>query len=282
MEEQFSVETPESVSFNYTLAGIGSRYMAALIDHIVIGLIIVLLFLAMNLSRGFDFFTILTAFAIIAVFMVSFGYYTFFETVWRGQSPGKRALNLRVLKADGLPIGFTDALMRNVVRFVDFLPAAYGLGLTVMFFDRKWRRLGDMAANTVVVRENAALKLEQIAIKSNAALPVQAPIVFRADRPAPAPGLLPSGNAAIPNIEQLSNGDYQLVRDYLLRRPYLPWARQNELDARLTDMVARKLQPNFPIRQPIYFLYQTAESYEQARLKLPSPGPLPQGERVSQ
>lgn len=266
MEEQFSVETPESVSFNYTLAGIGSRYMAALIDHLLIGVMLLLLAIAVQLTKTYDSFSILTAVGIIALFGLLFGYFTFFETVWRGRTPGKRALNLRVLKADGLPIGFTDALLRNIVRFVDFLPASYGLGLLVMFFDRRWRRLGDMAANTVVVRENAALRLEQIAVKQSEQ-PAAAPLVFRADRPKPPPGMLPSGNPAIPNIGLISNTEYQLVRDYLLRRPALSWPRQQQLDRALTEMVARKVRPPFTIRQPIYFLYQTAESYEMAQLR---------------
>ncbi len=267
MEEQFSVETPESVSFSYTLAGIGSRYLAALLDHFLIGLILLLLAIAVNLTRLYDSFSILTAVGILALFVVLFGYFAFFETVWRGQTPGKRALNLRVLKADGLPIGFTDALLRNIVRFVDFLPASYALGLLVMFFDRRWRRLGDMAANTLVVRENAALRLEQIAVKPDYQPATQPPLVYRSDRPQPLPGMLPSGNPAIPNIERLSNSEYQLVRDYLLRRPTLLWPRQQQLDRTLTEMVARKVQPPFPIRQPIYFLYQTAESYEMAQLR---------------
>ncbi len=275
MEEQFSVETPESVSFNYTLAGIGSRYMAALLDHLLVGLLLLLLFIAMRLTRLYDGFSILTALGIIASFVLLFGYFAFFETVWRGQTPGKRAMNLRVLMADGLPIGFSEAMLRNIVRFVDFLPASYGLGLIVMFFDRRWRRLGDMAANTVVVRENAALRLEQIAIRSDyqtTAPPsyrpaAPAPLVYRTDRPTPPPGMLPSGNLAIPNIERLSNNEYQLVRDYIMRRPTLAWPRQQHLDHTLTQMVARKVQPPFPIHQPIYFLYQTAESYEMAQLR---------------
>ncbi len=275
MEEQFSVETPESVSFNYTLAGIGSRYLAALIDHLLVGVMLVLLYIAVSLSKLYDGFSILTALGILASFVVLFGYFAFFETVWRGQTPGKRAMNLRVLMADGLPIGFSEAMLRNIVRFVDFLPASYGLGLMVMFFDRRWRRLGDMAANTVVVRENAALRLEQIAVKSYQAPVAQssyqsatlAPLVYRADRAASSPGMLPSGNPAIPNIERLSSSEYQLVRDYIMRRPALSWPRQQQLDHTLTTMVARKVQPPFPIHQPIYFLYQTAESYEMAQLR---------------
>ncbi len=275
MEQQFSVETPESVSFNYTLAGIGSRYLAALIDHLLVGLILVLLYIAITLTRQFDQFSILTAVGILALFVVLFGYFAFFETVWRGQTPGKRAMNLRVLMADGLPIGFSEAMLRNLVRFVDFLPASYGVGLIVMFFDRRWRRLGDMAANTVVVRENASLRLEQIAVKPNHA-PVaqspyqpaaQSPLVYRTDRPASPSGMLPSGNPAIPNIERLGNSEYQLVRDYIMRRPTLTWPRQQQLDRTLTEMVARKVQPTYPIHQPIYFLYQTAESYEMAQLR---------------
>ncbi len=275
MEEQFKVGTPESVSFNYTLAGIGSRYQAALLDHLLMGLIIILLAIGGRLAQGYDTFSLFSAFIYIASFAVLFGYYTFFETVWRGQSPGKRAMNLRVLKANGLPITFTDALLRNIVRLIDFLPASYGLGLTVMFFNRRWQRLGDLAAGTVVVRENPALRLEQIAVSQYlpvAPLPraqaaAAAPLVYHpSSRPIPA-GMLPSGNPAIPHIERLSNSDYQLVRDYLLRRPALAWPRQDQLDRMLTEMVVRKLQTPMRVQSAIHFLYQAAESYEMAQLR---------------
>jgi hypothetical protein len=88
----------------------------------------------------------------LAVFIVIWGYYIICEMVTGGASPGKRALGLRVIRDNGLPINFTNSLLRNLVRIVDFLPWCYGVGLVTMFVSGRSQRLGDLAAGTLVVR----------------------------------------------------------------------------------------------------------------------------------
>jgi hypothetical protein len=95
-------------------------------------------------------------------------YFTLFEMLWSGQTPGKRATGLRVMRDDGTPIGTLDSLIRNVVRVVDFLPYFYFLGAVVAFAQKESKRLGDLAAGTVVV------KLRETALPAAAEAPAQA------------------------------------------------------------------------------------------------------------
>jgi uncharacterized RDD family membrane protein YckC len=114
------------------------------------------------LAGGSAFFDVAFIFFLTTANLVFWGYYILFETMWEGQSPGKRALGVRVLKTSGMPIGFLDAVIRNLVRIVDFLPFFYGVGVVTMFISPQSRRLGDLAAGTLVVRERVAITLDSL------------------------------------------------------------------------------------------------------------------------
>ena len=153
------ISTPENVAFGYEVAGLGSRFMAAAIDTICLVLIQVIVFLAVGLLlNAFDILVNININWIIALstilfFLMFWGFYILFELIWNGQTPGKRLFNLRVIRTDGAPIGFVESLIRNLVRIIDFIPSFYGLGVSVMFFNMQSRRLGDFAANTLVVHD---------------------------------------------------------------------------------------------------------------------------------
>lgn len=165
-EEILPISTPEGVAFSYPVAGIGSRFAALAIDTLIQGALLVALFLGLGAVMAFadaplpDDFTDfrisgwLEAAFLLAVFAVVWGYFPAFEGLWRGQTPGKRGLGLRVMRIDGRPVTFFDVLIRNILRLADFLPAFYGAGVIAMFLARN-RRLGDLAAGTVVVKERA-------------------------------------------------------------------------------------------------------------------------------
>jgi len=93
---------------------------------------------------------------LILYFLVQWGFYVFFEMLWAGQSPGKRMLDLRVVKVAGHPVGFFDSVLRNLLRVADQLPLSYGVGTLSMLMTGRFQRLGDLAAGTVVVREQKA------------------------------------------------------------------------------------------------------------------------------
>jgi uncharacterized RDD family membrane protein YckC len=114
----------------------------------VYALLILMAFLAVALGSE-----LVTAPVIIIASFSPFLYFILFEGLWNGQTPGKRALRLRVRMSDGTPLTFGAALMRNLIRTADLLPGTYFLGLIVMFTNNQSQRLGDMAAGTVVVHE---------------------------------------------------------------------------------------------------------------------------------
>jgi len=238
VEDQIRIDTPENVSFDYEVSGIGSRFVAALVDHILIALIwLVLLFIGLavvGLTQGNLYFLV----AVVAsILFLTVGYYILFEVAWNGQTPGKRLAGLRVLRVDGTPITLVDSLVRNVVRLADFLPAYYGLGVISMFFSKDTRRLGDFAAGTVVVKERKEVSLES--------LQASAPVV--ALRPAgypPAPPAAPATPAASPaaawQVDRLTQADYDLVVDFLRRRHDL--GNATELSRRIANALALKLE----------------------------------------
>ena len=155
MNEQLSIETPEQIDISFQKAGIGSRFYAALIDT---GLLVLILFVGYYVNRNFitelgdTLGNWLGAIGGILVFALFWGYYMVFEVTSNGQTLGKRALGLRVIKDGGYPIGFSDSAIRNLVRVVDFLPFFYGAGLLTMLINGNWQRLGDLAAGTLVVK----------------------------------------------------------------------------------------------------------------------------------
>lgn len=155
MNEQLSVETPEQIDINFQQAGIGSRFYAALIDFLVL-LVVFLVGYYVNdrfISELGDIVgKWLKALGVIVVFAITWSYYMVFEITTNGQSLGKRALGLRVIKEGGYPISFADSAIRNLVRVADFLPFFYGVGLLVMLLNKNWQRLGDLAAGTLVIK----------------------------------------------------------------------------------------------------------------------------------
>jgi len=161
MRREIRVRTPENVVFGFRLAGLASRLSAAIIDYAIVSFLVGLLIGAMGIVAlafrislpGIGTFASAGAVAIVflAIFVVLFGYFTFFEMLWNGQTPGKRALGLRVVKDLGQGITFADSLVRNLVRIADILPGFYGVGALAVLTSQRNKRLGDHVAGTLVV-----------------------------------------------------------------------------------------------------------------------------------
>lgn len=166
-DEFLNIDTPENVGFDYEIAGIGSRFIAALIDStiIVVALVVVNIVFS-SLASAFRTASTVEAwyFAVAGIlsFALIWGYYIYFEMRWNGQSPGKRKIGIRVLRHDGTPIAFTESAIRNLVRVVDFLPFAYGIGVVSMFINQQACRLGDLSAGTLVVHDREAIALTSL------------------------------------------------------------------------------------------------------------------------
>jgi uncharacterized RDD family membrane protein YckC len=161
--EKLIIETPEQTSIEFPLAGIGSRFLAVLIDTLIQGAVLLVLGL-LFLGLGYGFRRTVSAMPesagpwiaailIFALFLLMYGYFIVFEAIWNGQTPGKRLTHIRVIKDSGQPITAIDAVARNLLRIVDQLPFAYGIGVLCAWISPQSKRLGDYVAGTVVVHE---------------------------------------------------------------------------------------------------------------------------------
>lgn len=146
------VVTPESVEFEFVLAGIYSRALAWLVDRLVIAAVYVALTICTALLVG-GWGELISVTAVLLYFVLDWGYMVLFESLWAGQTPGKRALGLRVLQEGGVRVGFEQVLLRNLARVVDGMPVLYAVGGLAALLSSRHQRLGDLLAGTVVVRE---------------------------------------------------------------------------------------------------------------------------------
>ncbi len=153
-EDRVAISTPEGVELDRVVAGLGSRFIAISIDTLIqCALLLAVLVAAGSISASNGW---ATALGTTAMFLVLWGYFTFFEGFNAGRTPGKMAAGLRTTSSDGTALGFGASAVRNLVRFVDFLPLFYGVGMISIFATTHDQRLGDLAAGTLVLRERRA------------------------------------------------------------------------------------------------------------------------------
>lgn len=164
-EDRYVLETPENIEVEFELAGLGTRFCAMLIDTLWIALLMFLFFLIMLMlgvlgtevlgrpgSHSMSEWMMAVMWIIVAVVIFD-GYFIVLELTMRGQTLGKKTMKIRVVRDDGTPVGVNEVLIRNLLRIVDFLPAFYAVGAIVMFPSPLCKRLGDIAAGTIVVKE---------------------------------------------------------------------------------------------------------------------------------
>ncbi len=163
MNSELRIRTPEGIDFAYQLAGPIARCLAWSVDFCAV-IILSQGLSTLGLVAGFISADLGTALMTILYFVVSIGYGVAAEWAWRGQTVGKRWLRLRVMDAGGLRLQFHQILMRNLLRFVDLLPGCYLIGGVACLLSRRAQRLGDLAANTIVVHvpERAEPDLDQL------------------------------------------------------------------------------------------------------------------------
>jgi uncharacterized RDD family membrane protein YckC len=252
--DELVVATPERVTFDYQLAGPGSRFLAQLVDFPLqlIGLaVVVVAAILVGVVTGQGFVAEVVGFAL--AFIVIWGYYVVSEAVWSGRTVGKYAFGLRVVGDRGEPLRASQALVRNLIRIVDFLPGLYGLGIVVLFLNGRGKRLGDLAAGTLVVRERAPISLAQLA---GAGSSTQLPAVPRFEAPRPEP----------PLIRSLDPEVRRFVGAYADRRPWLdPWRRYG-LALRVEPVLRRELPDVVATQGPLAALDHLADLELQTRV----------------
>lgn len=231
MNEQISVETPEQIDIRFQQAGIGSRFYAALIDTALLTLISLVGYYVNRrfISELGDIVgNWLGALGGVIVFVLLWGYYMVSEVTTNGQTLGKRALGLRVIKEGGYPISFADTAIRNLVRIVDFLPCFYGVGLLCMVINRNWQRLGDLAAGTLVIK-TARTELKLTGAGSHAdnasiSIPPRECVYTAWIQPA-----------------LVTETEMGVIREYLTRRATLPGPRRLELARVIANPIVERM-----------------------------------------
>jgi uncharacterized RDD family membrane protein YckC len=228
--DQLKIDTPEQIALELPLAGIGSRFLGLAIDtllqwvlYFVVFLLVLGAVLALFSSQGaeqhFNWIpkSYVVAVAILLVFCIYWGYFAFFEIIWKGQTPGKRVAGLRVIHTSGRPLNVYEAIGRNLLRAIDGFPyPTYGVGIVCMMLNDQHRRLGDYVAGTVVIHD----KQTQMAMPDFATArlaPGAGPLDPLVDPLATREGLSPADVSAS-HLAQVTSEELVLIETFLERR----------------------------------------------------------------
>lgn len=221
--DKLTIETPEQTALEFAVAGIGSRFLALALDTLIqigVGLVV-------GIGGGLGIGALAAfspkaslwggAILILFFFLLYFGYFAIFEIVWNGQTPGKRKAGIRVIKDSGRPLTAAESIGRNLMRIVDLLPGFYAVGMLSAVLTKESKRLGDLVAGSLVVREASFSDLK--------------PAWHTVGAPAET-GLPPLG------AERLSAEEIALIESYLNRRSDL----EADVRFRIADEIVRRVK----------------------------------------
>lgn len=229
-QDRMSIATPEGLTVELVLGGLGSRFTAAVVD-LTIKIVLLVGLLLLVEAAGSDYGV---AFGSIVSLVIYIGYDIAFESLARGRTPGKRLAGLRVLRADGRPVDVLSSSIRNIVRLVDGVTLAYLPGMISILVTRRNQRLGDLAGGTIVVREERA----EDAPAPTFDTPGTPGTPARAWQPPGVPGAVPAGPAGvILDLTAVTGQDVVGLRAFVDRRAQLDPALRTDLAARLAGAV---------------------------------------------
>jgi uncharacterized RDD family membrane protein YckC len=217
------IDTPEQIPLEFPLAGIGSRSLALAVDtaiQAVVGLVLAGIVFAVKskLFKTPSRSAWALALVVLIWFLLQSGYFALFETIWNGQTPGKRWTHLRVIQDSGRPITVYESFARNILRIVDSLPALYGVAIISALLSEKSKRLGDYVAGTVVVHERPVVLETGFGADSTASA------TFRYD------------------VSRLTTEEFQLIEAFLLRRKQLTADVRAETGRKIIHRLSGRLE----------------------------------------
>jgi uncharacterized RDD family membrane protein YckC len=253
--------TPESVELEFTLAGIGSRVWALMIDYTVLGSSLSLFFIIwMTITVQLrDFWTDSfgdkaalwsLAIAFFIFFVIYVGYFVFFEAIWQGQTPGKRVAKIRVVRDDGRPVGLQQTTLRALLRPFDEI---LFIGAFLIIFSTKEKRLGDLVAGTIVIQTQAV----NVAAKEKLVLTEAA-------------SSLCDNLLQVADLSPILPDDFAVIREYLIRRNIMSEKARASLSLELARQVqsiiklenfSNNISPDVFL-EAIYLAYQRRGSRE--------------------
>jgi len=226
MKNEITITTPENVRITFELAGIGSRFVALLLDSILQGVLFAIILIS-ALTGGITFgeniegaFSWYLAALILITFLIFIGYFIFFEMIMKGRSPGKAIMKIRVMRRNGQPVTFVSTLLRNIFRIADFFPGLYGVGVLVMFISPESRRIGDYLGSTIVVKDRIGripatlqqLEAQDAAVRDGQTL----------------------------NMYPISQEEYRLLKEFITRRDKLTKEKRQQLAQRIAERLWNK------------------------------------------
>ena len=238
--DQINIDTPELVSIEMPLAGIGSRFIALLVDYLIwfAGILIVVLASSFLIPaiHAFDHVSEQWAEALVifVFFLLNWGYFTLFEAFWNGRTPGKRVARIRVIQRSGRAIGLFESMARNLVRYVDQLPFFYAVGVITMFVTKQHQRLGDLAAGTLVVRDREI----ETPLWGDSGSRTFTAAAFAPNGPIPEP----HSAVALPSsgIAKLSSTDLEVLEGFFARRLDMSMETRAALAQRIASAIQAK------------------------------------------
>lgn len=265
-EETLIIETPERVPLHFALASIGNRFLACAFDHtlqlVALALVVIFFIWVGNAASYYEELKgapkWILALLILLVFLIWSSYFVVFEWAWRGQTPGKRWLKLRVIREDGRPVTFWDVAARNLLRIFDmqfwFVIPFYSIGLISIFLSRRDQRIGDMVAGTVVVREREA---QAPSFDEVFSAPTSDTALRRSFKPVPFVG----------GLHALTEREIEVVEAFLRRRWDLLDAPRQWMAWRIATPILHKIRPTFDLETFTYegFLEELLHRYRAER-----------------
>jgi uncharacterized RDD family membrane protein YckC len=241
---RIKLETPESVELEFNLAGIGNRAYALCVDYFILGFLLVFILIIWAFLYLYIYTLIptvgeilglwLLAIQLLITFAVYVGYFVFFETFWQGQTPGKKWVNIRVISEDGTVVSLTQVVLRALLRPIDDI---FFIGAFLIIFTQKEKRLGDLLAGTIVIKQ------QQKTVRANLALSREAEnLAFKVQQEREISNLLPE--------------DFTLVKEYLQRRYLMTPEARNNVSGKIANRIKERigLETNIETDNPELFL----------------------------
>jgi uncharacterized RDD family membrane protein YckC len=226
--EGATVLTPEGLSIDLPIAGLGSRSIATGVDHVIQLVLLLAVGGIVSAASSGEFSSATVAILSAWLFILMFFYPILFEVLWSGRTPGKRFNGLRVVTLTGAPIGFRESAIRNLARIIDYLPSFYILGLLTVATSTYHQRIGDFAAGTVVIFEPTKIRISRKVRRQKRKAGL---VVVKAATEQP--GL------ALVDVSAITHQDLAAIRTFFNRRDALGAADRS----RLADQFAGAIRP---------------------------------------
>lgn len=235
-QDHLDIKTPEYVSLQFQLAGLGSRAAAFIIDQLLLmignAIILVILFVVMKGLDSTPLFmlenTLPIAIAILLLFVLNWGYFFAFEFFSGGRTIGKKIVGIRVIQDNGHSITLLSSFIRNLMRIVDSLPASYFLGIIMIFFHPAHKRLGDLVAGTMVVHERKTKRNKKLSAM---------------EREIQARGITVNDLVIDEwTLKSLGMKEWKLVKTYAQRFPQLSLEDRREFTKKIVEILSGKIK----------------------------------------